>query len=128
MKLKEIIADIRRELSFVKEELSDEDAKLYIEKRMMEHHDTVDFTIGQLQIGSNVPSGSYKDFNVTFPEAFGATPSVMVCLKSASTGSGMGKVSCSAINESKTGFTIRAFNGDSTGREPDYRWIAVAKD
>lgn len=49
MKLKEIIADIRRELSFVKEELSDEDAKLYIEKRMMEHHDTVDFTIGQLQ-------------------------------------------------------------------------------
>ena len=36
MKLKEIIADIRRELSFVKEELSDEDAKLYIEKRMME--------------------------------------------------------------------------------------------
>lgn len=49
MKLKEIIADICRELSFVKEELSDEDAKLYIEKRMMEHHDTVDFTIGQLQ-------------------------------------------------------------------------------
>lgn len=79
-------------------------------------------------IGSNVPSGSYKDFNVTFPEAFGTAPDVMVCLKSASTGSGMGKISCSAINESKTGFTIRAFNGDSTGREPDYRWIAVAKD
>lgn len=79
-------------------------------------------------VGSNVPSGSYKNFNVTFPEAFGTAPDVMVCLKSASTSSGMGKVSCSAINESKTGFTIRAFNGDSTGREPDYRWIAVAKD
>ena len=73
-----------------------------------------------------VNANSYKDVPVTFNRTFSSSPFVVVSLVSSSTAPTMGRLSVSAINITKTGFTLRIFNSDSSGRSPYANWIAMA--
>lgn len=76
---------------------------------------------------SNVSAGSYKDFAVTFGKTFTATPTVVVGFVTNSDAGAFGKCCCAALlsSLSKTGFTIRVYNGDTSGRSPRCSWIAI---
>lgn len=85
--------------------------------------------VKKIQHGSTssitVSAGSYGDIDVTFPTAFTSTPTILVTIGTSSTGAGMGNVSVAAFNKSKTGFTIRCYNNDTSSRTPGFTWVAV---
>ena len=80
---------------------------------------------GAFPVG-NVSGGSYKDLTVTFDKAFSAVPSVVVCLNSNSISPNMGLVTAAVLSRSTTGFSVRVFNADSSGRSPYIDWVATA--
>lgn len=77
---------------------------------------------------TTVSSNSYKDVEVTFPNAYAdAEPMVMVCFASGSTAGYFGRVGVSVVSRSQTGCTVRIFNGDSSNRSPRVNWMAFGK-
>ena len=86
------------------------------------------FDYGIEALPSVVAAGTYTDITVSFATNFTVAPEVVVGLRSTSTGSGIGCVSVAAFGISKTGFTIRVFNGDVSSRQPSISWIAIAKE
>lgn len=74
----------------------------------------------------DVASGSYSDIAITFPEPFYSAPTVVVGFLTASTAGSFGRCVAAVYgNPTATGFNIRIYNGDSTGRKPQVSWIAV---
>lgn len=75
--------------------------------------------------GSSVPANSYKDYNVTFNKSFSSAPIVTASFQSTSTAGAFGNCTLGIVSTTATGFTVRVFNGDSSGRAPNINWIAV---
>ena len=75
--------------------------------------------------GSSVSAGGTKDYEVTFSKSFSSVPIVVACFQSTSTAGAFGKCTLGVVSTSTTGFTVRVFNGDSSGRGPNINWIAV---
>ena len=76
---------------------------------------------------SAIAGGKYQDYNVTFPHPYpeGITPLVSVSFDTSSVAGAFGRCCCSATGVNNIGFTLRFFNGDSTGRHPNFVWIAL---
>lgn len=75
--------------------------------------------------GSSVSANSYKDYEVTFNKSFSSAPIVVACFQSTSTAGAFGNCTLGIVSTSATGFTVRVFNGDASGRGPNINWIAV---
>lgn len=75
--------------------------------------------------GSSINANSYADYTVTFSEAFESVPVVMACFQSTSTAGYFGRCTVAVVSTTKTGCTIRVFNGDSSARGPNINWIAI---
>ena len=75
--------------------------------------------------GSSVSAGSYGDYSPTFTKAFHSAPIVIACFQSTSTAGAFGKCTLGVVSTTTTGFTVRVFNGDSSGRGPNINWIAI---
>ena len=75
--------------------------------------------------GSSVSANSYKDYEVTFNKSFSSAPIVVACFQSTSTAGAFGNCTLGVVSATTTGFTVRVFNGDSSGRAPNINWIAV---
>lgn len=75
--------------------------------------------------GSSVSANSYKDYNVTFSKSFSSAPIVTASFQSTSTAGAFGNCTLGIVSTTATGFTVRVFNGDSSGRAPNINWIAV---
>ena len=76
--------------------------------------------------GSSVTAGSYLDYSVTFANAFSTTPTVVACFQSTSVAGAFGRCTLGIVSTTTTGFTVRVFNGDTSGRAPNINWIAIA--
>lgn len=76
--------------------------------------------------GITVSAGSYKDYAISW-SALSSTPTVVVGFSTTSTAGAFGKCCVAVKSDSitKTGCTIRIFNGDSTGRNPNISWVAI---
>lgn len=77
--------------------------------------------------GGSVSAGASKDWEVTFDKAFASTPYVVVGFVTNADQGAFGKCCCAAVlsSISTTGFTVRIYNGDSSGRSPKCHWIAA---
>lgn len=77
--------------------------------------------------GGSVASGAYFDEVITFANPFNATPTVVVGFTTNADQGNFGRCCCAAVlsSLSKTGFTIRTYNGDSQSRSPRCSWIAI---
>lgn len=75
--------------------------------------------------GSSVSANSYKDYEVTFNKSFSSAPIVVACFQSTSTAGAFGNCTLGIVSTTATGFTVRVFNGDASGRAPNINWIAV---
>lgn len=74
-----------------------------------------------------VEAGSYVDQSIPFNKEFSAIPNVVVSLMGRSTSGRTGSVSCAVLSGTitKTGFTVRLWNADTTDRNPGVTWIAA---
>ena len=80
---------------------------------------------GQVITVSGVTSQTYKDYAVTFPEAYDSTPLVVAGLAGTLTAYGVGMISVAVNNVSTTGFTARIYNASSNDRNVTFRYIAI---
>lgn len=78
------------------------------------------------ETGVTVSSGTYADITVTFERAFDSVPHVNASFVSTSTAGTFGRCGLSVHSVTATGFKIRMFNGDASGRSPNYEWIATS--
>lgn len=75
---------------------------------------------------ATVNSGATADIQVTFPSPFAEAPVVVVGFSTESAAGGFGRCSCAVVGApSAEGFTLRIYNGDTSGRAPRVTWIAV---
>ena len=72
----------------------------------------------------SVTAQSYKDTTITFSSAFSSTPFVIVLLNSSSVGYAPALLALSTTSISTTGFTFRAYNGNTSVQSIPYKWIA----
>lgn len=72
-------------------------------------------------------AGAYTDYAITFPQAFNAPPEIMVCLRATSTSMGYAMLEPVVLNNSvtATGFTVRVYNGHTSGLSPYVVWYAI---
>ena len=90
------------------------------------------FTVIDFQQGSvstSVPANSYKDYTITFPRAFAATPVTWLSIYTETTSVNGGAL-CQVSKIGSTSTTqlkIRVFNGDSSARSPSIHWFALVK-
>lgn len=77
--------------------------------------------------GGNVSANSKADWTVTFDKEFASAPYVVVGFVTNADQGGFGKCCCAAVlsSISTTGFTVRIYNGDTSGRSPKCHWIAA---
>lgn len=75
--------------------------------------------------GADVPANNYLDRAISFTKPFDAAPIVVPQIQSTSTSATMGSITVSAINITKTGFTVRVFNNTSAQRSPAISWVAI---
>lgn len=82
--------------------------------------------------GTDVSSNSYVDVKANFSKAFTDTPFVICCFESDSTAGYFGRCTVSVCPKTDkhdgtdaTHVVLRIFNGDSTGRKPRVKWLAI---
>lgn len=75
------------------------------------------------QVGAN----SYTDYSVQFSSEFAVTPDVFPALYSAPDSSQPAHINMVAYDITKTGFTLRVFNGNSAAVFAPFKWIAISK-
>lgn len=87
------------------------------------------FDVGSIA-GTNIAAGAYRDVNITFNKTFADAPIVNFNLYSTSVDGGVGKCTAAYVpnSGSKTGCTVRIFNGDTVIRAPGLEWRAMNKD
>lgn len=71
-------------------------------------------------VAANATADVTVSFGVTFPD----NPIVLCCLSSSSAAGAFGKCACSVVSTTKTGATLRFFNGDTSARSPGVIWVA----
>ena len=77
-------------------------------------------------ISGDISSGSYKDYSVTFSQAFPSVPWVSIEEESASTAYQYGSHAMTfPSSPTETGFTIRFFNNTGARRYPTIKWHAM---
>lgn len=74
----------------------------------------------------DVPANSYKDVQIKFLKPFETDPNIFASIWGMSESSAYGNINFSYDNISKTGFTMRIYNDNTSGRVPRFRWIAIA--
>lgn len=74
----------------------------------------------------NVPANSYKDVQIEFPKPFESDPNISASIWGMSDSPSYGNINFSYDNISKTGFTMRIYNDNTSARVPRFRWIAIA--
>lgn len=74
-----------------------------------------------------IPANSMVTKSVTFSKNFSSAPSVMLTMESDSGAVSGGTMVAIALQTppTRTGFVIKAFNSDTTQRQPNVRWLAV---
>lgn len=79
--------------------------------------------------GGSIASGAYADWEVVFVQPFTAKPHVTVGFMTNSTDGNFGRCCCAVLMNSlsKTGFTLRVYNGDASSRAPRCNWVAVGR-
>lgn len=77
--------------------------------------------------GGSVTAGSIADWTVSFEKAFASTPYVVVGFVTNADQGAFGQCCCAALlsSISRTGFTVRVYNGGTSGRSPRCHWVAV---
>lgn len=83
------------------------------------------FDCGKVTGVGNISSGSTKDVNITFHNAFRNPPIVTASFVTTSTAGTFGRCTIGVASVSGTGATLRIFNGDSSTRSPDINWTAM---
>ena len=75
-----------------------------------------------------VAAGGYTDFTVTFPSGFSSSDSSIPWIQLTCTaGSAVAPVVPIVRTVTRTGFTGRIFNTDTTQRSPAVFWLAISK-
>lgn len=74
----------------------------------------------------DVPANSYKDVQIKFLKPFETDPNIFASIWGMSESPAYGNINFSYDNISKTGFTMRIYNDNTSGRVPRFRWIAIA--
>ena len=82
---------------------------------------------GTLVAQGSISSGATRNDTITFPKPFRMPPVAVVGFESSSTSGTFGRCVCAVYEVTETTLTIRTFNGDSSGRNPAYHWIAVGE-
>ena len=79
--------------------------------------------------GGSIASGAYADWDVVFTKPFTAKPNVTVGFMTNAEQGNFGRCWCAVLMRSltKTGFTLRVYNGDAQGRSPRCNWVAVGR-
>lgn len=79
--------------------------------------------------GGSIASGAYADWDVVFTKPFTAKPNVTVGFMTNAEQGNFGRCCCAVLMRSltKTGFTLRVYNGDAQGRSPRCNWVAVGR-
>lgn len=82
--------------------------------------------------GIDVPANSYVDVKANFSKAFTDTPFVICCFETDSTAGHFGRCTVSVCPKTDahagtdaTHVVLRIFNGDTTGRKPRVKWLAI---
>ena len=73
-----------------------------------------------------VNANSYKDYSITFSSSFAKTPNVFPVLDTEWTNDLPAHMNIVAHNITKTGFTARVFNGNSSNQWVPFKWIAIS--
>jgi hypothetical protein len=73
-----------------------------------------------------VNANSYKDYSITFSSSFAKTPNVFPVLDTEWTNDLPAHMNIVAHNITKTGFTARVFNGNSSSQWVPFKWIAIS--
>ena len=76
---------------------------------------------GYIEISAN----SYKDIQVKFPKPFATDPNVLASIWGTSESPAYGNINFSYDDISRTGFTMRIYNDNTSGRTPRFRWVAI---
>lgn len=74
----------------------------------------------------DMPANSYKDVQIEFPKPFESDPNILASIWGMSESPSYGNINFSYDNISKTGFTMRIYNDNTSVRVPRFRWIAIA--
>ena len=79
--------------------------------------------------GGSIASGAYADWEVVFAKPFTAKPNVTVGFMTNADQGNFGRCCCAVLMRSltKTGFTLRVYNGDAQSRSPRCNWVAVGR-
>ena len=72
-----------------------------------------------------VSASAYTDKAITFSPAFTSTPAMIVSFYTSSTAGTFGRCSVAVSAISRTGATIRVYNGDTGQRSPNVYWTAI---
>lgn len=76
---------------------------------------------------TDATSNAVTTTTVSFESSFSSIPIVVGCFQSSSSAAAHAAVDYSISNRSTTGFTVRVYNNSSTGRAPNFLWIAIGK-
>lgn len=73
-----------------------------------------------------VNANSYKDYSITFSSSFAKTPEVFPALNTEWTNDMPAHMNIVAHSITKTGFTARVYNGNSSSQWVPFKWIAIS--
>ena len=73
----------------------------------------------------DMPANSYKDVQIKFLKPFETDPNIFASIWGMSESPAYGNINFSYDNISKTGFTMRIYNDNTSGRTPRFRWVAI---
>lgn len=73
-----------------------------------------------------VNANSYKDYSITFSSSFAKTPEVFPALNTKWTNDMPAHMNIVAHSITKTGFTARVYNGNSSSQFVPFKWIAIS--
>lgn len=73
-----------------------------------------------------VDANSYKDYSITFSSSFAKVPNVFPALNTEWTNDMPAHMNIVAHSITKTGFTVRVYNGNSSNQWVPFKWIAIS--
>ena len=73
-----------------------------------------------------VDANSYKDYSIAFSSSFAKVPNVFPALNTEWTNDMPAHMNIVAHSITKTGFTVRVYNGNSSNQWVPFKWIAIS--
>ena len=82
---------------------------------------------GSVSDNTSIPAGTYVDIQVSFGKTLVSIPNVVASNSGSSATQSMenGKLTCTVISKSTSGFTVRVFNNSSITRTGAFDWVAI---